>query len=213
MSPVPSHSHDDVDDRRSGVPDLVRGDDGLLRCWWPGHDPDYVAYHDHEWGTRTRQDWDEHALFELLVLETFQSGLAWITILRKRDNFVRAFEGFDPATIATWGEHERVRLLNDAGIVRNRAKIDATLRNARAVLDLRAAGTSLVEVVFGSAPSDPGPRPRTRADIPASTPASTALARDLKSHGFSFVGPTVAHALMQSAGVVDDHLVGCHVVD
>lgn len=192
--------------------DLVRGADGLLRCWWPGDDPDYLGYHDHEWGTRSRRDWDETSLFELLVLETFQSGLAWITILRKRTNFVRAFEGFDPATIADWGDPERARLLEDAGIVRNRAKVDATLRNARAVVGLQASGTSLVEVVFGAAPSDPGPRPRTRDDVPATTPESIALARDLKSRGFSFVGPTVAYALMQSAGVVDDHIVGCHVV-
>ena len=192
--------------------DLVRGADGLARCWWPGDDPDYVAYHDTEWGVRTRTDWDDPALFELLVLETFQSGLAWITILRKRDNFVRAFEGFDPATVAGWGDDERARLLADAGIVRNRAKVDATLGNARAVVALQDAGTSLVDVVFDAAPTTSAARPRTRDDVPATTPESTALARDLKACGFAFVGPTVAYALMQSAGVVDDHLVGCHVV-
>lgn len=198
-----------------GAPDLpdglVRGNDGLARCWWPGDDPDYLHYHDTEWGVRGRDDWDDTDLFELLVLESFQSGLAWITILRKRANFVAAFDGFDPDVIATWGEVERARLLSDAGIVRNRAKVDATFANARAVVALQAAGGRLVDVVFDAAPDPLAPRPTSRHQVPATTPQSVALARTLKDLGFRFVGPTVAYALMQSAGVVDDHIAGCHV--
>lgn len=191
--------------------DLITGDDGRARCWWPGDDPTYVAYHDHEWGVFDRDDWDEARMFELLTLEAFQSGLAWITILRKRANFRSAFAGFEPATVATWGDDERARLLADAGIVRNRAKVDATLGNARAVVDLHDRGASLVDLVFDAAPDDALVRPTTRADVPARTPESTALAAALKDAGFRFVGPTVAYALMQSAGVVDDHIAGCHV--
>lgn len=193
--------------------DLIRGDDGQVRCWWPGTDPEYVHYHDHEWGVHDRDHWDDTRLFELLVLETFQSGLAWITILRKRANFVRAFDGFDPAVVAKWGQRERARLLGDAGIVRNRAKVEATFLNARAMLRLQSGGSSLVDTVFDAAPMPTPPRPESRAQVPATTPESKHLATELKQRGFSFIGPTVAYALMQSAGVVDDHLVGCHVAE
>lgn len=213
---TPTPSTPPVTPQRTGASadeDLVRGDDGLLRCWWPGNDPDSIEYHDREWGVHDRDRWDDTSLFELLVLETFQSGLAWITILRKRANFVRAFAGFDPAVVASWGHRERARLLDDAGIVRNRAKVEATFANARAVLDLQSADTSLVEVVFDAAPMPMPPRPKSRAQVPATTPESKRLATELKQRGFSFIGPTVAYALMQSAGVVDDHLVGCHIAD
>lgn len=187
------------------------GDDGLVRCWWPGDDPDYLAYHDREWGRCDRHDWDDQTLFGLVTLEAFQAGLAWITILRKRDAFTTAFRGFDPHEIATWGDDELARLLDDATIVRNRAKITATFANARAMVALHDAGHTLVDVVFDARPADALTRPTSRAEVPATTPDSTDLARRLKALGFSFVGPTVAYALMQSAGVVDDHLVGCHV--
>lgn len=190
---------------------LVTGTDGRVRCWWPGDDPTYVAYHDHEWGVFERADWDDQRLFGLLTLEAFQAGLAWITILRKRDAFASAFAAFVPDEIATWGEAERTRLMDDAGIVRNRAKIDATLTNARAVVAMHDAGLRLADVVFDAAPDDALQRPESREDVPSTTPESTALAARLKELGFAFVGPTVAYALMQSAGVVDDHLVGCHV--
>jgi DNA-3-methyladenine glycosylase I len=186
---------------------LLEGRDGVTRCGWCGDDPLYVSYHDREWGRPLHGD---RALFELLTLEAFQSGLAWITILRKRDRFRAAFEGFDPERVAGYGEADRARLLADAGIVRNRAKVDATIANARAVLAMAEAGTSLDEVLWAHAPL-PRPRPLRRLEeIPASTPASVAVAEELKRWGVRFVGPTVAYALMQSAGLVDDHLAGCH---
>lgn len=205
---MPTLPEDDAALRTRG---LERGRDGLLRCWWPGQDPTYESYHDTEWGVFNRTDWDEPAMFELLTLEAFQSGLAWITILRKRAAFRHAFAGFDPAQIATWDDEHRSRLLADAGIVRNRAKVDATLANARAIVELHARDLRLVDLVFDAAPPTALERPQSREDVPATTPESVALARTLKSHGVRFVGPTVAYALMQSAGVVDDHIVGCHV--
>lgn len=190
-------------------PDLVTGDDGRARCAWGAGDPLYVAYHDDEWGRPLR---DEQALFGLLCLEAFQSGLSWLTILRKRPAFAAAFDGFDPAVVAAYGDDDRARLMADASIVRNGAKIDAAIVNARAVLALHDAGETLVDLVFSHRPG-PGERPAGRyvsmAELPASTPSSTALATQLRRRGFRFVGPVVAYSLMQAAGVVDDHLTGC----
>jgi len=178
----------------------------LPRCWWCGDDPLYVDYHDREWG---RPIHDERTLFELLCLEGFQAGLAWITILRKREGFRAAFEGFDLATVAGYDDPDIERLLADAGIVRHRGKIIATISNAQAVLAMHADGTSLSEIVWSFAPS-PRKRPlASRDEIPASTPDSEALAKALKKRGMRFVGPTTVYAFMQSAGVVDDHLADC----
>ena len=189
--------------------DLVVGTDGRARCWWCGHDPEYVAYHDHEWGRAVH---DDHRLFEKIVLEGFQAGLSWLTILRRRDHLREAFAGFDPQRLASFGSPEVERLLGDERIVRNRAKIEAAITNARCYLRLREEGTSLAELVWGFAP-EPSPPPRRRVEIPAVTAESTALARELKRRGWRFVGPTTAYAFMQSMGLVDDHLLGCHVRD
>lgn len=175
-----------------------------LRCFG-ADDPLYRAYHDDEWGRPVR---DERGLYERLSLEAFQSGLAWITILRKRDNFRAAFAGFDPEVVARFGDDDVARLMGDVGIVRNRLKIEATIANARAVLDLRDAGTSLDAVVWAHRP-DARPAPAGWGDVPAVTPESTALAKALKKHGFRFVGPTTAYAAMQACGLVNDHLAGC----
>jgi DNA-3-methyladenine glycosylase I len=172
------------------------------RCWWGASTPEYVAYHDEEWGRPVR---DSRALFEKLCLEAFQSGLSWITILRKRENFRAAFAGFEIERVAAFGEQDVARLMADEGIVRNRAKIDATINNARAAVDL-----DLAELLWSFAP-EPRPRPRRPEDIPASTPESTAMAKELKKRGFRFVGPTTAYAMMQACGLVDDHLEGCIV--
>ncbi len=176
------------------------------RCW-PTTDPLYEAYHDDEWG---RPQTEEARLLEKLCLEGFQSGLSWLTILRKRDRFRAVFCGFAPEAVAAFGEEDVARLMADAGIVRNRAKIEATIANARAALALRRRGTSLPALVWGIAPPV-RPAPATMADIPALTPESTALSQQLKSRGFRFVGPTTAYALMQACGVVNDHLAGCFV--
>jgi len=194
-------------------PDLVVGDDGHARCSWGAGDPLYIAYHDDEWGRPLR---DEHALFGLLCLEFFQSGLSWLTILRKRPNFHAAFDGFDPEVVAGYGDHDVVRLMADAGIVRNRMKVDAAIANARALVAMHAEGETLVDLLFSFAPAQgvddrPAERFTEMGQIPSSTPTSKALAKALKSRGFRFVGPVVAYALMQSAGVVDDHLAGCWV--
>lgn len=176
------------------------------RCFGDG-DPLYEQYHDEEWG---RPVHGEHALFERLALEGFQSGLAWITILRKRPAFREAFAGFDPEVVATFGDDDVVRLMADAGIVRNRAKIEATIANARAMRDLHAQGRTLDEVLWSHAPDRSGHvRPATWTDVPAVTAESRALARELKSLGFRFVGPTTAYAAMQACGLVDDHLATC----
>jgi DNA-3-methyladenine glycosylase I len=182
------------------------GRDGRRRCWWCAATPDYERYHDDEWGRPQR---DEVALFEKLCLEAFQSGLSWLTILRKRPAFRHAFAGFEPGAVAAFGERDVTRLLGDSGIVRNRAKIEATIANARAVAALHDAGQSLSDLLWSFAPAG-RPRPAVGA-IPATTPASTAMARALKARGFRFVGPTTAYALMQACGMVDDHLQGCHV--
>lgn len=187
---------------------IVVGADGVARCWWSGEDPEYRAYHDDEWGRALR---DEKSLFELLSLEGFQAGLSWLTILRKRPAFRLAFEGFDIATVAAFGDGDVERLLADAGIVRHRGKITATIGNARALLAMAEAGTSLSEIVWSHAPA-PRRRPlRSIAQIPGKTPESIALAKVLQRQwGMRFVGPTTVYAFMQSAGVVDDHLAGCH---
>jgi len=185
---------------------LVAGPDGKLRCAWAGSAPEYLSYHDEEWG---RPVHGERALVERLTLEAFQSGLSWITILRKRDGFRKAFAGFDPDVVATYGPDDVARLLADAGIVRNRAKIEAAVANARATVTLRDAYDGGLEaLVWSFAPPPRARRPRP-GEIPAVAPESTALAKALKRHGFVFVGPTTAYATMQACGLVDDHLAGC----
>jgi DNA-3-methyladenine glycosylase I len=191
--------------------DLRVGDDGKLRCGWGTSDPLYISYHDHEWGRPLR---DERAMFELLSLEAFQSGLSWLIILRKRRGFREAFDGFEPDVVAAYDDDDVARLLTDDRIVRNRAKVEATIANARAVVALHEHGESLVDLVFSHAPTAderPPGRFRAFAEMPSVTPASTGLAKDLRTRGFRFVGPVVAYALMQAAGVVDDHLEGCWV--
>ncbi|MCW0216167.1 MAG: DNA-3-methyladenine glycosylase I [Pseudonocardia sp.] len=175
-----------------------------VRCGWATSAPEYIAYHDDEWG---RPLHGEVALFERLTLEGFQSGLSWLIILRKRPAFRDAFAGFDPKAVAAFDDSDRARLLADAGIVRNRLKIDATIDNARAVLEL---DTPLDEILWSFAP-DPTThvRPASLADVPATTAESTAMAKELKRRGFRFVGPTTCYALMQAAGLVDDHVADC----
>jgi DNA-3-methyladenine glycosylase I len=182
---------------------VVSGPDGLLRCSWGAGTPDYVPYHDDEWGKPLHGD---VALFERVSLEAFQSGLSWITILRKRPAFRAAFAGFDPARVAEFDDADVERLLADAGIVRNRAKVAATIANARAVLALDG---SLDELLWSFAPQLPRPAPRGFGDVPAVTDESTAMAKELKRRGFRFVGPTTAYALMQATGMVNDHLAEC----
>jgi DNA-3-methyladenine glycosylase I len=195
-------------------PDLVVDDDGRARCAWGSGNPLYASYHDDEWGRPLR---DEQRLFELLCLEAFQSGLSWLTILRKRPAFRAAFDEFDPERVAAYGEPDIARLMADEGIVRNRAKIDAAIANARGVVVLHEAGATLVEVVFAHAPAA-AERPAagrfaSLGEIPSATGSSKALAADLRGRGFRFVGPVVAYAFMQAAGVVDDHLAGCWVAE
>ncbi|MGQ0465615.1 MAG: DNA-3-methyladenine glycosylase I [Sporichthyaceae bacterium] len=185
--------------------ELAAGPDGLLRCGWGMSTPDYVAYHDTEWGRSVRGD---DALFERMTLEAFQSGLSWITILRKRENFRAAFANFSIPAVAAFGEADRERLLNDVGIVRNRAKIDAAVHNARAAAEWEPG--ALDALLWSFAPPA-RPRPKTFAEVPAQTPESKALAKELKRRGFVFVGPTTAYALMQATGMVNDHLAGCAV--
>jgi DNA-3-methyladenine glycosylase I len=183
--------------------DLLPGPDGRPRCRWATSTPEYVAYHDEEWG---RPVHDDDALFEKLCLEAFQSGLSWLTILRKREAFRAAFAGFAIERVAAFGEDDVARLLADAGIVRNRAKIEACINNARAAAGL---DVGLGELLWGFAPGDERPAPERIADVPATTPESTAMAKELKRRGFRFVGPTTAYALMQACGLVNDHLAGC----
>ncbi len=189
---------------------LVRNEDGVVRCWWGGGDnPDYRAYHDDEWGLPVT---DDVRLFEKLVLEGFQAGLAWITILRKREAFRRAFAGFDFRRVARFGERDVERLLGDASIVRHRGKIESTINNARRAVDLVEAEGSLAAFVWRFEPP-PAVRPRRvnrKALLELSqTDASRALARELKRRGWTFVGPTTVYAFMQAMGLVDDHLEGC----
>ncbi|MDX6243900.1 MAG: DNA-3-methyladenine glycosylase [Frankiales bacterium] len=179
------------------------GPDGVLRCPWALSAPDYLGYHDDEWGAPLHGD---DAIFERLVLEAFQSGLSWLIILRKRPAFRTAFRGFAMAEVARFGEADVERLLLDAGIVRNRSKIEAAIVNARVALTIPGG---LADHLWSFAPAVPRPAPVTLAEVPAVTLESTALAKDLKKRGIKFVGPTTAHALMQATGMVDDHLVDC----
>jgi DNA-3-methyladenine glycosylase I len=186
--------------------DLIRGDDGVTRCTWATSDPEYVVYHDEEWGRPLRGD---DALFEMLTLEGFQAGLSWLTILRKRPAFREAFAGFRIAKVAAYDERDVERLMGDAGIVRNRAKIEATIGNARAAGELGVDG--LTELLWSFAPPPRKRRLKSFAEMPAETAESKALSKELKGRGFRFVGPTIVYAFMQSVGMVDDHLAGCDV--
>jgi DNA-3-methyladenine glycosylase I len=186
------------------VTDLVTGPDGRRRCAWGASSPEYLPYHDTEWGVPVH---DDDALYERLTLEAFQSGLSWLTILRKRATFRAAFDGFAIATVAGYGETDITRLLADSGIVRNRAKIESAIQNARAAADLP---DGLAALLWSFAPRR-RPRPRSFAEVPSVTAESTAMAKQLKRLGFRFVGPTTAYALMQATGMVDDHVAGCHV--
>lgn len=177
--------------------------DGTARCAWAGTDPEYMRYHDEEWGVPLHGD---RALFEKMSLEGFQAGLSWITILRKRPRFREVFAGFDPAVVAEFGDEDVERLMTDAGIIRNRTKILATISNARLVRDM--APGELDELMWSFAPASHD-RPRTLADVPATTPESDAMSKALRTRGFRFVGSTTMYALMQSAGMVDDHVEGC----
>jgi DNA-3-methyladenine glycosylase I len=183
---------------------IVVDDSGVARCSWAAATVDYLAYHDHEWGVAVH---GEVGLYERLTLEAFQSGLSWLTILRKREGFRAAFAGFEPQAVAAFGEADIERLMADTAIVRNRAKIRAAVTNAQAVVRLRAHG-GLDELIWSFVPAGHR-RPRSRADVPATTPESIELARTLKRNGFVFVGPTTAYAGMQACGLVNDHLAGC----
>ena len=177
------------------------------RCAWCGTDPIYVAYHDQEWGVPVR---DERRLFEFLILGGAQAGLSWLTILRKRDGYRRAFHGFDAERVARFDESDIARLRVDAGIVRNRLKINAAISNARAVLALQQSGTTLAETLWRHVDGEPRQNRWTHPDdVPATTPESDAMSRDLKQLGFRFVGPTICYALMQATGMVNDHLTEC----
>ena len=178
--------------------------DGVTRCSWVGDDPLMIAHHDEEWGIPSR---DPTHLFELLTLEGAQAGLSWTTILRKREGYRRAFAGFDAAQVARFGPADVERLLGDAGIVRNRAKIESTISNAQAILALDEPFPDLLWRSVGGEPIVN--RPRTLAELPAETPESRALSKQLKRLGFRFVGPTICYAFMQSVGLVDDHMAGC----
>ncbi|MGH3283037.1 MAG: DNA-3-methyladenine glycosylase I [Trebonia sp.] len=181
----------------------VAGPDGRLRCPWGLSAPEYVAYHDEEWGRPVRGD---QAIFERLCLEAFQSGLSWLIILRKRENFRRAFAGFDIPTVAVFTDADAARLLADTGIVRNRRKISAAISNAKAALELDGG---LSDLFWSYAETGPRPAPRTLTDLPAQTPASKALAKELRKHGFAFTGPVTVYAAMQACGLVNDHLEDC----
>jgi DNA-3-methyladenine glycosylase I len=182
--------------------------DGLHRCPWPKEDPLYVAYHDEEWGV---PEYDDRALFEKLLLDGFQAGLSWITILRKRDNFRRAFDGFAPETIARYTPRKVERLMQDAGIVRNRLKIEGAVLSARAFLDIMEKSDGFSALLWDRLDGRPKVNAfKTTASVPAETPLSRAISKDLASRGFKFVGPTIVYAFMQAVGMVNDHLVACH---
>ncbi|MBO0713931.1 MAG: DNA-3-methyladenine glycosylase I [Acidimicrobiales bacterium] len=186
---------------------MVPGEDGQPRCAWGVAPPEYLAYHDTEWG---RPVGDDDRIFEKLCLEGFQAGLSWLTVLRKREGFRRAFAGFSASRVAAYEETDVERLLSDPGIIRHRAKIQASIANARATLALREEGTSLAALVWRHEP--PPRRPPMRlAEVPATTAESRALSAELRRRGFRFVGPTTVYAAMQSLGVVNDHLEGCHL--
>ena len=183
----------------------VAGPDGKLRCPWGLSAPEYIRYHDEEWGRPVHGD---QVIFERLCLEAFQSGLSWLTILRKRENFRAAFAGFDIAEVARFTDDDRERLLADPGIVRNRAKINAAIANARAALTVPGGLSELVWTYAKEA--ETATPPRTLGEVPAQTPASKALSADLRRNGFVFTGPVTAYATMQACGIVNDHLVGCY---
>jgi DNA-3-methyladenine glycosylase I len=190
-------------EHRRAHPTLVTGPDARRRCWWSGASPEYAGYHDEEWG---RPVVDDDRLFERLSLEGFQAGLSWLTILRKREGFRAAFAGFRIDRVAAFDEHDVERLLADSRIVRNRRKIEATIENARQAREL----PSFAALAWSFAPRRPR-SPKRRSDIPATSPESVALARELKRLGFRFVGPTTVYALMQACGLVNDHVAGCWV--
>lgn len=189
------------------VDGLIEGQDGQARCWWCGQSDDYREYHDYEWGRPVK---DDVRLFEKICLEGFQSGLSWLTILRKRENFRAAFAGFDFHKVARFGEKDVERLLQDAGIVRHRKKIESTINNANRAIELEQEFGSLSEFFWQyQPPPEERPKLMTKADIVGKTPTSTRLSKDLKKRGWSFVGPTTAYAFMQAMGLVNDHLEGC----
>ncbi|HWC93556.1 MAG TPA: DNA-3-methyladenine glycosylase I [Pseudolabrys sp.] len=182
--------------------------DGLARCPWPKLDPLYVAYHDQEWGV---PEYDDRALFEKLTLDGFQAGLSWITILRKRDNFRAAFDGFAPEKIARYTPKKIERLMNDAGIVRNRAKIEGAVGSARAFLRIMESGPGFAQLLWGHLDGTPKQNTfRSTKQVPAETELSRKISKDLVARGFKFVGPTIVYAFMQAVGMVNDHLVACH---
>jgi len=186
---------------------VEKGPDGKPRCPWALSTPDYIDYHDSEWG---RPLHGETELFERLTLEAFQSGLSWLTILRKRENFRQAFDGFDIDKVAAYGAKDTKRLMEDAGIVRNRKKIEAAITNAGAIRELHASGETLDELLWSFAPDpDSRPAPKKLSDLEPTTPESKAVAKELKRRGFVFVGPTTAYATMEAIGMVNDHLKGC----
>lgn len=186
-------------------PSVITGADGIPRCAWAASAADYVTYHDEEWGVARH---GERELFERLALEAFQSGLSWLTILRKREGFRAAFAGFDPDRVARFGPTDRARLMSDPGIVRNARKVDATIHNAQAVIDLRDDG-GLDAFVWAHAPQGHR-RPTSLSHLPSTSPESIALTKALTSRGFVFLGPTTVYAAMQACGLVDDHVAGCH---
>lgn len=180
---------------------------GRQRCPWAGEDPDYIRYHDQEWGVPLR---DDHALFEFLILEGAQAGLSWITILKKRPAYRRAFDDFDPERVARYSERRVARLLENPGIVRNRLKINAAVTNARAFLDVQREWGTFSEYLWDRVDGQPiQNRWRRQADVPASTPLSEAMSKDLKQRGFKFVGATICYAYLQAVGLVNDHLASC----
>jgi DNA-3-methyladenine glycosylase I len=186
---------------------LTQADD-VYRCAWAGSDPLYVSYHDEEWGV---PEFDDRALYEKLMLDGFQAGLSWITILRKRDNFRRAFDGFEPETIARYNKKKIEALMQDAGIVRNRAKIEGAVASARAYLDVMEKGPGFSTLLWGFVDGKPKiNRFRSRSEVPAETSVSRALSKELAQRGFKFVGPTIVYAFMQAVGMVNDHVVKCH---
>jgi DNA-3-methyladenine glycosylase I len=188
---------------------LVRGADGRRRCWWPGNDDLYVRYHDEEWG---RPVVDDRRLFEKICLEGFQAGLSWLTILRKREHFRRAFAGFDPAAVARFGKRDVQRLLGDAGIIRHRGKIESTINNASRAIELAGEFGSLSAYFWRFEPASAERPKRLTGEAlrtMGTTPAAVALSKDLKRRGWTFVGPTTVYAFMQAMGLVNDHLEGC----
>jgi DNA-3-methyladenine glycosylase I len=190
------------------VSEAVRHPDGLQRCPWPKQDPLYVAYHDKEWGV---PEFDDRTLFEKLMLDGFQAGLSWITILRKRENFRRAFDDFDPEKIARYPKRKIERLMGDAGIVRNRAKIAGAVGSARAFIKIMESGPGFSEMLWkhvGGKPIDH--KIKSRSQVPTESMESHAMSKELLSHGLKFVGPTIVYAFMQAVGMVNDHLVTCH---